>query len=249
MKTLSTRKSGLNILWVALLTLSVSCSAGPRFATWELGTTSRFTEKNDHFEVTNTACTTTPTGLIFYPGGLVNPAAYIPLAASLAKDCHRVLIAKMPFDLAVLNSGLAQTLQAQYVSQVQQWFIGGHSLGGAMAAKVIKNNENKYQGLVLLAAYPAESDSIALSRVPVLSVFASNDGLATGAKITAAKGYLPPNTIYKEIVGGNHAQFGNYGPQAKDGVATLSAQAQLEATYQAVSDFIKNHASESLQDD
>lgn len=232
-----------------LLTLGVACSAGPRFATWELGGTSQFTEKSNHFEITNTNCASTPTGLVFYPGGLVKPAAYIPLAASLAKDCYRMLIAKMPFDLAVLNSNIAKDLKSQYASQVQQWFIGGHSLGGAMAAKVIKNNPNQYQGLILLAAYPAESDSLAQTDIPVLSISASNDGLATRAKVEASRSSLPPNTIYHEIAGGNHAQFGDYGPQDKDGVATISGSRQLEATYQSIARFIKDPVSERPQAD
>ncbi len=232
-------------LGILLLIFSVSCSAGPRFATWELGSTSRFTEKSDHFEISNTTCSSTPIGFIFYPGGLVKPAAYIPLAAALAKDCHKVLVAKMPFDLAVLNSDLANGLQDQYASQTQKWLMGGHSLGGAMAAKVIKNNTHRYQGLVLLAAYPAESDSLANTDVPVLSVSASNDGLATPAKVEATKGYLPESTTYIQIAGGNHAQFGDYGPQANDGEATISGPDQLNATYRAMADFIKDRVNES----
>jgi pimeloyl-ACP methyl ester carboxylesterase len=234
-------------LLIALIALGFSCSAGPRFAVWELGSSSRFIEKNNHFEIQNTTCKSTPIGFIFYPGGLVNPAAYIPLAAALAKDCHKVLIAKMPFDLAVLNSDIANHLQTQYASQAQQWLMGGHSLGGAMAAKVVKSNPAGYQGLILLAAYPAESDSLANVNVPVLSISGSNDGLATPAKIEATKGYLPDSTTYIEIAGGNHAQFGDYGPQANDGVATISGQTQLQETYQAIADFIEDRVSKSSQ--
>lgn len=249
MKALSTQTARLSCMLVLLLSLGISCSASPRFSTWELGVTSRFIEKADHFEVINIDCDSTPTGFVFYPGGLVNPAAYIPLAATLAKNCHRVFIAKMPFDLAVLNSNIATALQTQYTSEVQQWFIGGHSLGGAMAAKVIKQNAERYQGLILLAAYPAEADSLAYTDIPVLSVSASNDGLATPAKITATKKFLPQSTTYKEIIGGNHAQFGDYGPQANDGIATIDGQHQLAVIHQAIADFIKDRVSESLQAD
>ena len=80
---LTLRRLALGSLWLVLL--SSSCSAGPRFATWELGANSRFIEKSDHFEIQNTTCQTTPTGFIFYPGGLVSAAAYLPLAAALAR--------------------------------------------------------------------------------------------------------------------------------------------------------------------
>jgi len=35
---------------------------------------------------------------------------------------------------------------------------------------------------------------------------------------------LPPGTIRQVIKGGNHARFGNYGPQPGDGVATISSE-------------------------
>ena len=41
-----------------------------------------------------------------------------------------------------------------------------------------------------------------------------------------------------EIEGGNHAQFGNYGPQKEDMPATISAEEQQAQTVEAISDFI-----------
>ncbi|NTW92812.1 MAG: hypothetical protein HGA40_05150, partial [Methanoregulaceae archaeon] len=39
-----------------------------------------------------------------------------------------------------------------------------------------------------------------------------------------------PETILQVIEGGNHAQFGNYGPQPGDGTATISvADQQMQA--------------------
>jgi len=36
------------------------------------------------------------------------------------------------------------------------------------------------------------------------------------------------------IEGGNHAQFGSYGPQPGDNEATISAQEQLDQTVEAI---------------
>ena len=41
-----------------------------------------------------------------------------------------------------------------------------------------------------------------------------------------------------EIEGGNHAQFGNYGPQKGDKPATISAEEQPAQTVEAITDFI-----------
>lgn len=216
-----------------LVCLLAACSAAPRFGAWELPTSSRFEEKSDHFAVKNDRCDRFASGVVFYPGGLVSAAAYIPLAAALAEQCHLVLIAKMPLSLAVLNADAGIALQQQYAAQAPVWALGGHSLGGAMAAQLVKKAP-QFSGLFLLAAYPAPESSLATSTLPVLSISASQDGLATRAKINDNKQYLPPTTEYLVLQGGNHAQFGDYGPQDKDLLPTLSAAEQLRQTQQAV---------------
>ena len=42
-----------------------------------------------------------------------------------------------------------------------------------------------------------------------------------------------------EIEGGNHAQFGNYGPQKGDLPATISAQDQQAQTVEAIANFLE----------
>lgn len=229
----------LKVLCLSTLLLN-ACSAGPRFALWQLPPQTAFVEQADHFRVQasdGSACAqeASQEGVIFYPGGLVHPAAYIPLAARLVSPCRTVLVAKMPLDLAVLNAEAAQSLKKQY-PRFTTWWIGGHSLGGAMAAKAAKNGD--YQGLFLLAAYPAAADDLSMTSLPVLSISASNDGLATPTKIEQNKVYLPANTRYYVVQGGNHAQFGDYGPQDKDGLATLSATAQQTETAQILLEFL-----------
>lgn len=231
-RPLPSRRAG-RVLAALPACLLLGCAAAPRFAAWELPASSRFEEKADHFVVQNDRCEQTRSGVVFYPGGLVSAAAYIPLAAALAQDCHLVLIAKMPLSLAVLAPDAGLALQRQYADRTRLWVLGGHSLGGAMAAQLAKKAP-QFKGLFLLAAYPPADSSLAASPLPVLSISASQDGLATPAKIDDNKRYLPPTTEYVVIQGGNHAQFGDYGPQDKDGQATISAAEQLRQTRQAV---------------
>ncbi len=226
-------------LRTCLLTACLSaCSADPRFGAWELPKSTQFEEKSDHILVKNPSCERFDKGIVFYPGALVSAAAYIPLGAALAESCQLVVIAKMPFSLAILNADAGLALQRQYASQASVWTLGGHSLGGAMAAQLIKKAPD-FKGLFLLAAYPAADSSLAASNLPVISISASQDGLATPAKINNNKQYLPATTEYLELQGGNHAQFGDYGPQDKDGQATISKAEQLRQTQQALVTWLK----------
>ena len=165
------------------------------------------------------------TGLIFYPGGRVDYRAYSPLMREIANGGYSVFLVKMPLNLAVFGVNRADALIEAY-PDITTWYIGGHSLGGAMAASYVYNNPVGMQGLVLWASYPAESNDLSGSGFPVLSIIANRDGLATLEKYKAAAQYLPTDTMWVEIDGGNHAQFGSYGPQNGDLEATISAEEQ-----------------------
>ncbi|HPH94389.1 MAG TPA: alpha/beta fold hydrolase [Anaerolineaceae bacterium] len=172
-------------------------------------------------------------GLIFYPGGRVDWRAYAPLAKALAAEGYLVVITPMPLNLAILSPERANEVMAAYPA-VQSWVIGGHSLGGAMAAQFAYAHPEKVKGLALLAAYPTDSASLAQSSLKVVSISASNDGLATPAKIAASHQNLPPETRFVEIQGGNHAGFGWYGRQDGDGEASISREAQHTQTIAAI---------------
>ncbi len=176
-------------------------------------------------------------GVIFYQGGLVEPAAYAPILQTLAEAGYPVFEPQMPINLAVLGSNRASTI-IEDNPQITTWVIGGHSLGGAMAAQFADNNPDAISGLFLLAAYPPNSADMSASNLPVLSIFASNDGLATTSKIEQSAELLPADTIFIEIDGGNHAQFGDYGVQDNDGVAQISAETQWQQTTAAILQFL-----------
>jgi hypothetical protein len=177
------------------------------------------------------------TGFIFYPGGHVDYRAYAPYLRDLAEQGTLAVLVPMPLSLAVLSPERAEDVIGSF-PQVTTWVIGGHSLGGAMAANFVANHPDQVQGLVFLAAYPADSDSLAGQNIQVLSVSGSEDGLATREKIAASKTLLPSGTQFIEIQGGNHAQFGWYGLQNGDGVAQISREAQQEQALKATEDFL-----------
>jgi len=172
------------------------------------------------------------TGFIFYPGGRVDARAYAPAARQISAQGYLVVIVPMPLNLAVLNPGAAEEVITAY-PQMQRWAVGGHSLGGAMAANFAKHNPEAVQGLVLWAAYPASSDDLSASSLSVLSIYGTLDGLATDDKINASRALLPEDTTWLPIEGGNHAQFGWYGEQSGDNAAAIPRQVQQEQIIQA----------------
>lgn len=176
------------------------------------------------------------TGFIFYPGGRVDNHAYAPLLRSIAGQGYLVVLVPMPLNLAVFGVDLAQNV-IDANPQIQHWAIGGHSLGGSMAAQFVINHPGKVAGLVFWASYPGAS--MLDNPVQVLSISGSQDGLATPQKIDEGRKLEPANTQFVVIAGGNHAQFGSYGLQPGDGQATIPPSAQWEQTVKATADLLK----------
>ncbi len=164
-------------------------------------------------------------GLILYPGGRVDFRAYAPTAQAIADQGYFVALVRMPLSLAVFDPDAAAEVIAAH-PEIERWAVGGHSLGGAMAANFAAAHPGSVQGLVLWAAYPASSDDLSQSGLRVVSISASLDGLATPEKIAASRPLLPPDTVWVVIEGGNHAQFGWYGDQNGDNPAAISREEQ-----------------------
>ncbi len=175
---------------------------------------------------------TPPSGFVFYPGGLVDPQAYAPFAVDLAARGHLVVIVPMPINLAVIAPDSANAVLEAY-PEITTWAIGGHSLGGAMAARYAANNPNQVRGLVLWAAYPEDSLTFGDETLRVVSIYGTNDGVADADRILAAERILPANTRFVAIAGGNHAQFGYYGAQRGDNEATISPLEQRDQVVEA----------------
>jgi pimeloyl-ACP methyl ester carboxylesterase len=177
------------------------------------------------------------TGFIFYPGGRVDHRAYAPMARALAEEGYLVVIPKMPLNLAVFGFNKAGDVLYAY-PLIKHWVIGGHSLGGAMAASYLAMYPDEFDGLVFLAAYPASDTDLTQYQGEVLSLSASLDGLATPDKIDASRALLPASAQFVEIEGGNHAYFGWYGDQAGDNPATISRVEQQAITVAEIKELL-----------
>lgn len=166
-------------------------------------------------------------GIVFYPGGKVQAEAYAPLMQDLADRGFLCVIVCMPFNLAVLDTNGADGVQEQFPA-VRRWILMGHSLGGVMAAGYLDGHARSWDGLVLLGAY--STADLSDDGVTVLSVTGDSDGVLNRQAAADNEGNLGEYSRELVIPGGNHAQFGSYGPQDGDGEASLSSEEQRALT-------------------
>ena len=177
-------------------------------------------------------------GLILYPGGRVLPEAYAPLGRALAENGFSAVVAAMPLNLAVLDPDAADAVIDAF-PQVAHWIVAGHSLGGVMAARYAYEKPERHSGLVLMAAWPEAHIDLSQRDLAVAMIYGDRDGLATVEEIEAAFPLLPDQARKVLIAGGNHAQFGWYGPQAGDGTAQISREEQLQQVLEAILDMAR----------
>lgn len=244
MPRLTTRWQRIRVaLYGFLILMAVAVSAFVIWATWipapmpealaALASDAQVKVTTDRWLVFEPATRTATSGFIFYPGGRVDPRAYAPAAHAIAAKGYLVVIVPMPINLAVLAPNRAEQVIAAH-TEIKHWAIGGHSLGGAMAANYVYNQPGKITALIFWAAYPADSNPLAArTDLAVTSIYGTRDGLATAAKIQHAHTLVPATTTWIAIEGGNHAQFGWYGPQAGDNLATITRAQQQNQTITA----------------
>lgn len=166
------------------------------------------------------------TAIIFYPGAKVEAEAYLPLLEQIKQTGVTCILVHMPFSMAIFDADAAEDVMEQF-PDIQHWYMAGHSMGGAMASQFASEHQDEIDGLILLGAYiygdyPDEK---------TLTVY--------GSLNQSVEDHIDYTENIVEIEGGNHAQFGNYGPQKGDLPATISAAEQQAQTVDAISDFMR----------
>ena len=167
----------------------------------------------------------TDTAIIFYPGAKVEAEAYLPLLTKIRQTGVTCILVHMPFRMAIFDANAAEDVMEQF-PDIRHWYIAGHSMGGAMASQFAASHPDEVDGLILLGAYiygdyPPEK---------TLTVY--------GSLNQSVEDHIDYTENVVEIEGGNHAQFGNYGPQKGDLPATISAEEQQEQTVAAIEEFL-----------
>ena len=149
-------------------------------------------------------------GLLFFPGALVGPAAYAPLAREVAQRGPR---------------GAAPATRS-----------AGHSRGGGVAARMVLRDPSNIAGLVLIGTSHPRDLNLAHLLLPVTRVYGTRDTVVGPDTRQQTSSNLPPATRMVEIDGGNHSQFGYYGFQPGDSAATITRETQQRLTRQALTD-------------
>lgn len=229
------------ILVLTVCCLVVSCSYMP--AEPPSGQGYILEDHNSYIVLKPSANDTAQTAMMFYPGGLVEPYAYVnPLAEVVRKQHRRVVILKPSNHLAIFNGNLARRVKNRLDWKDKNWVIAGHSLGGVVAAMAVNKEPDDYQALVLMASYA----SVDLSDwdKPLLVLTGSHDEVFDESQIGDNSENMPPLTrinseqefdnveggqsLWYDIEGGNHSQFADYGLQSGDGEAGISPEAQYQ---------------------
>lgn len=224
---------------LGLILILGGCSYIPLFNQNSLNTSVKITETRRTIVFEPTETSPAPTGLLFYPGGLVDSHVYSELLAQFSQRAGvTVVLAKMPGNLAVFDSDGGLAVIKDHPS-LKKWAIAGHSLGGAMAAATVKRNPQVYEGLIFMDSYPADGDSLKEWPGVILSLFSSLEKVSDSERMEKTLSLIPPATwisapdsgypaadsnysVLHQIDGGSHSYFGTYGPQDGDVTPTIS---------------------------
>jgi len=177
------------------------------------------------------------TGIIFYPGGLVEPSAYAPVLHAIAEEGVLVVITPMPLNLAIFNAGAANAVIDAY-PQITTWVIAGHSLGGAAAAIYAENNPAAVDFIALWDSYPPGSSDLSDNDIAALSIYGTTQDVPNTDNFDQNRPLLPADTLFVAIEGASHAQFGDYGPQKGDVVPSISLAEQHQRVAEIMLEFI-----------
>jgi predicted esterase len=178
---------------------------------------------------------TPSTGIILYPGGRCDARAYAPVMRPLAAAGAIVVVPNMPLRLAVMDANRATKIIAEH-SAINRWIIGGHSMGGAMAAAWVYKNPSIVKGLFFLASYPSSMHALPDADIPVSMIYGTHDFITRKSEFEAAHERLPAHTDFIPVDGGDHYQFGSFA--SVDVTATIPREEQQAQTVRALQDFI-----------
>jgi len=164
-------------------------------------------------------------GFIFYPGGRIDPRGYAPLMRTIASNGYLIIVPTMPLNMAPFNANVADDIMA-YHPEITHWIIGGHSVGGTMAAQYTHNHPEIINGLIIWASYPANTADLSELSIPVTLIYGSLDPRVNASSIAERESLLPPDCHYVQIKGGDHHQFGAYKITLDEHYATISEEDQ-----------------------
>lgn len=187
--------------------------------------------------------------LAFYPGALADPIAYAPLARAIAERGYEVVIVELPLRMAFRDSDwqrVAERTRALILddSLGRTWVVGGHSRGGALAARFARDHGSDLGGLLLVGTSHPREDDLSELTLDVTKIYASEDGLASEAEVHEFSHNLPDATHWIRVEGGNHRGFASYGWQLGDHAARIPRFEQQAVMIEAAAAQLRRIAAE-----
>jgi pimeloyl-ACP methyl ester carboxylesterase len=149
------------------------------------------------------------TGLVFYPGSGCDVRGYAAPLRRVAEAGFPVVVVPMPFHLAVFDADAALRVFGS-VEGVQQWVVGGHSQGGAMAARFAAEYPSRVGGLVLWDAIPLSFHSLADSTVHALQVVRADQAGKLPRAYRRGTERLPEGASIVTLPGASHMGYGHF---------------------------------------
>jgi pimeloyl-ACP methyl ester carboxylesterase len=183
--------------------------------------------------------------LVFICGSGVHARAYAPLLRPIADQGYAVFIVKLPYRFAPLDAHRIEVVNRVPAlmadrQDVTGWVVAGHSLGGALAARVALTDQGRRAAFVLIGTTHPRDHDLSKIEVPITKIYGTLDGVAPVDRMMENRRMLPAHTKWVEIPGGNHSQFGHYGQQLFDGAATISREAQQSVTRDVLLEALKS---------
>lgn len=198
--------------------------------------------------------TASESGLVFICGSGVAAEAYAPLLRPLAEDGFPVIVVRLPWRFAPLEKHKRAALDrvrhamASY-RNVQNWLVAGHSLGGALACRLVREDPEQFRGLVLIGTTHPKAVDMSDLTLPVVKVAGTRDGVAPMKQVKANRHLLPSHTVFRWIEGANHSRFGHYGHQLFDDTATISRDEQQRITRETLRNALAHKSPENKGSD
>lgn len=228
--------------WAALSIVGLLIVAVASFLIWTqftYGPTDEATQYAEEGKVVDNRLefgdTTSEVGVILYPGAKVEKEAYAYYGTRLAEEGVFVAIPSLRLNLGILDiDAAAPVIEAH--PEIERWIVAGHSLGGSAASGYALEHQELVEGVIFLASYPISS--MVDSDLRVLSISGELDGLAVPEDIEASRSDLPDDSQFVQIEGGNHANFGMYGPQKGDQESPLTSKEQLDEVLSAILEWL-----------
>ncbi|MCT4786116.1 alpha/beta hydrolase [Exiguobacterium aestuarii] len=228
--------------WTGLIVLGLLVVAIAGFLIWTqftYGPTDEATQYAEEGKVVDNRLefgdTTSEIGIILYPGAKVEKEAYAYYGTRLAEEGVFVAIPSLRLNLGILDIDAAAPIIEAH-PEIERWIVAGHSLGGSAASGYALEHQELVEGVIFLASYPISS--MVDSDLRVLSISGELDGLAVPEDIEASRSDLPEDSQFVQIEGGNHANFGMYGPQKGDQESPLTSKEQLDEVLSAILEWL-----------